>query len=228
MIQITDLYKGFTSGSRRVQVLSGVSLSVEKGNTLAVVGKSGSGKTTLLNCLGGLERPDSGRITCLGTEITALDQRQMTRFRRQHLGFMFQAGNLISCFTVFENIAFPLHLNHYGKKERHRRVNRLLEALSLEGLSRSMPHELSGGQAQRVAFARAVSHVPALLLADEPTASLDSATALHLIRLMADTGRALGVTIIVTTHDKDIIRLSDRTIRLTDGKTKEGNHAITG
>lgn len=228
MIQVTDLYKTFTSGSRMVQVLSGVCLSVEKGNTLAVVGKSGSGKTTLLNCLGGLELPDSGRIICFGTEITSLGQRQMTRFRRQHLGFMFQAGNLISCLTVFENIAFPLHLNHCGKKELNRRVNRLLEALSLEGLSRSMPHELSGGQAQRVAFARAISHVPALLLADEPTASLDSSTALHLIRLMADTGRALGVTIIVSTHDNDIIRLSDRTIRLMDGKTKEENHETTG
>jgi putative ABC transport system ATP-binding protein len=201
---------------------------VEKGNTLAIVGKSGSGKTTLLNCLGGLERPDSGRIICFDTEITALDQLQMTRFRRQHLGFMFQAGNLISSLTVFENIAFPLHLNHCGKKERSRRVNQLLEALSLDGLSRSMPHELSGGQAQRVAFARAVSHVPALLLADEPTASLDSTTALNLIRLMADTGRALGVTIIVSTHDNDIIRLSDRTIRLMDGKAKEENHETTG
>ena len=221
MIQVSGLSKNFISGPRTRQVLSEVSFSTEKGLILAVAGKSGSGKTTLLNCIGGLERPDTGRITCFETDITALSDQEMTRFRRRHMGFMFQAGNLISYLTVHENIAFPLNLNGYSKKNRKIRVDQLLEDLGLEELSCAMPRELSGGQAQRVAFARAIAHLPALLLADEPTASLDSATGLKLIQLMARTGKKHGTTIIVSTHDKDIIRHSDRTIQLTDGKTRE-------
>ena len=220
MIRVKELCKSYVSGKRKIQVLSRVGFSLEKGKTLAVAGKSGSGKTTLLNCLGGLETPDSGTVTCAGTRITALSSRQRTRFRRRHMGVLFQAGNLISYLTVYENIAFPLHLNQYGRQELDRRVNELLDELDLSSLSHAMPHELSGGQAQRAAFARAVAPVPALLLADEPTASLDTVSGQKLIRLMVRTGREEGITIIVTTHDREIIRHSDRTIGLEDGKIK--------
>ncbi|WP_051148571.1 ABC transporter ATP-binding protein [Desulfospira joergensenii] len=218
MIEAMDIVKTFRSGKKKVPVLSRVSFALEKGQTLTIAGKSGSGKTTLLNCLGGLEKPDSGRIRCFGVDVTALSGKSQALFQREKVGFVFQYGNLLSYLTVSENISFPLVLNRFSSRKKEMRIKGLLEELELTGLSRAMPHELSGGQAQRVAFARAIAHVPALLLADEPTASLDTATGRNLIRLMVRMGRENGVTIIASTHDNEIIRHSDRTIWLTDGK----------
>ncbi len=218
MIETFNISKSFSSGSRKVQVLSNVSLKLKKGETLTIIGKSGSGKTTLLNCLGGLDIPDSGRINCFGIDINCLSEKKRSLFQRKKLGFVFQSNNLLSYLNVSENIVFPLVLNSYAKKDREKRVEELLELLELDMLAKAMPHELSGGQAQRVAFARAIAHSPELLLADEPTASLDTQTGLNLIKLMYRVGQEHNSTIIVSTHDNEIIKYSDRAIHLTDGK----------
>ena len=218
MIEAFNISKSFCSGPGNIQVLSDISFKLEKGEILTIIGKSGSGKTTLLNCLGGLDIPDSGRINCFGIDVNSLSEKKRCLFQRKKLGFIFQSGNLLSYLTVFENIVFPLILNGYAKKDREKRVEELLEKLELDLFGKAMPHELSGGQAQRVAFARAIAHFPKMLLADEPTASLDSQTGLNLIKLMYRIGREHNSTIIISTHDSEIIKYADRTIHLIDGK----------
>jgi len=218
MIDVSNISKTFSSGSRNVIVLSDISFTLEKGKILTIIGKSGSGKTTLLNCLGGLDIPDRGRINCFGIDINCLSEKKRNLFQRKKLGFIFQSGNLLSYLTVFENIVFPLVLNAYTRQNREKRVIELLEILGLELLAKAMPHELSGGQAQRVAFARAIAHSPEMLLADEPTASLDTQTGLNLIKLMCQVGRENNTTIIVSTHDTEIIKYADTTLHLMDGK----------
>jgi putative ABC transport system ATP-binding protein len=185
---------------------------------LAVVGKSGSGKTTLLNCIGGLERPDRGSVTCLGQDIHALSRRSLSLFQRQHLGFVFQFGNLLSYLTVYENIDFPLALNGVSRKERDGRVLELLERVGLSDRRQALPRELSGGEVQRVSFARAVAHGPQVLLADEPTASLDSDTASDLVQLMLDVVQEQASSLIVSTHDPVVIKLADNIMHLRDGR----------
>lgn len=218
MIQAINISKSFSSGSGNIQVLSDISFKLKKGRMLIVLGKSGSGKSTLLNCLGGLDIPDSGQINCFGIDINALSEKKRCLFQRKNLGFIFQSNNLLSYLTVFENIVFPLVLNGFEKKEREKRVTMLLETLSLARVAKAMPHELSSGQAQRVAFARAIAHSPQMLLADEPTASLDTQTGLNLIQLMYRVGTENNSTIIVSTHDNAIRKYSDRSLYLIDGK----------
>lgn len=221
MIQATNISKRYKSGRGEVNALADVSFSIDAGLTLAVVGKSGSGKTTLLNCVGGLEIPDTGSINCFGIDIHTLGRRDISLFQRKNMGFVFQAGNLLSYLTVFENIAFPLFLNKVPAKERIRRVTELLERIGLVQAGAAAPHELSGGEMQRVAFARSIAHSPKLLLADEPTASLDSETAEDLVRLMTDIGRNQGCTILLSTHDPEIVKLGDETLNLHDGMAAE-------
>ncbi|MBW1851219.1 MAG: ABC transporter ATP-binding protein [Deltaproteobacteria bacterium] len=218
MIQIEGLWKSYSSGRGRIQALSNVSFSVDAGRTLTVVGKSGSGKTTLLNCAGGLEQPDKGIVTCFGANINSLSGRDLCLFQRKNMGFVFQFGNLLNYLTVIENISFPLALNGIEGVERKRRVMELLERVELADAGPAMPSELSGGEVQRVSFARAVAHFPKILLADEPTASLDSSTGLNLVKLMFETGKEQGCTIIISTHDREIIKLSDHILYLQDGK----------
>jgi ABC-type lipoprotein export system ATPase subunit len=220
MIEALNISKSFSSGSGMRQVLSDISFTLKKGKLLTIIGKSGSGKTTLLNCLGGLDIPDGGRINCFGTDINRLSEKKRCLFQRKKLGFIFQSGNLLSYLTVSENIIFPLVLNNMTKKFREKRLKDLLEILELKLFASAMPHELSGGQAQRAAFARAIAHSPQLLLADEPTASLDTQTGLNLIKLMYRVGRENNSTIIVSTHDREIIKCADKIIHLTDGKIK--------
>lgn len=179
------------------------------------MGKSGSGKTTLLNCMGGLEQPDTGSIHCLGIDLLGLSKRELSRFQRTKMGFIFQSGNLLSYLTVFENIAFPLALNHL---EKEKRVAELLEKTGLSELRDAMPHELSGGETQRIAFARAIAHAPQLLLADEPTANLDTQTGEMLVKSMFSMCREEGCAIILSTHDQSLVTLSDKTITILDGK----------
>jgi putative ABC transport system ATP-binding protein len=218
MIEALNISKSFSSGSGVRQVLSDISFKLKIGKLLTIIGKSGSGKTTLLNCLGGLDIPDSGRINCFGTDINSLSEKKRCLFQRKNLGFIFQSGNLLSYLTVSENIVFPLVLNNETKRFREKRLESLLEILELKLFASAMPHELSGGQAQRAAFARAIAHSPQLLLADEPTASLDTQTGLHLIKLMHRVGRENRTTIVVSTHDREIIQCADKIIHLTDGK----------
>lgn len=218
MIRADNLRKSFISARGPVPVIDGVSFSLESGRSLALMGRSGSGKTTLLHLVGGLERPDSGTIICLDRPVHALQGRALSRFLREHVGFLFQFGNLLSCLTVAENVAFPLRLNNVGPAGCARRVGELLERIGLAGAARALPRELSGGEMQRVAFARSIAHRPQILLADEPTASLDSATARNLMDLMFRVGREEGRTTLTATHDPEVTALADRTLRLEDGR----------
>jgi ABC-type lipoprotein export system ATPase subunit len=221
MISVEHIGKTFYSGRGQLRALSDVSLSVEKGTTAAIIGKSGSGKTTLLNCIGGLLRPDEGSILCFGAPVHQLSNRAISLFQRRNLGFIFQYGNLLSYYSVFDNIAFPLVLNGVGKKERERRVALLLERIGLVGAGKALPNELSGGEAQRVAAARAIAHKPPMVLADEPTASLDSETGKNLIRLLFEMTREQQCSLILSTHDPELINLCDRSFQMRDGKLSQ-------
>jgi ABC-type lipoprotein export system ATPase subunit len=217
MLQVSDISKQYLSGRGHVQALAGISFRLEEGANLALVGKSGSGKTTLMNCIGGIERPDTGKVSIDGCELQSLSERSLCLFQRQHIGFVFQHGNLLSFLTVAENIAFPLHLNGVDARSRKRRVSELLDLIGLPGIGAAMPYELSGGELQRVAVVRAVSHNPSLLLADEPTANLDSSTGIGIMQTMIALTRSQGCTLIMATHDLELIALADRSIRLRDG-----------
>lgn len=217
-IDVKEVCKTFRSGRGAVKAIQDVSLTVEEGTNLVIVGRSGSGKTTLLNCLGGLERIDRGSIVCNDIDISRLSGRPLALFQRRHVGFVFQFGNLISYLTVAENIGFPLVLNGIAGRKKARRIEELLERVGLPGTGRALPHELSGGEIQRVAFARAVAHGPRLLLADEPTASLDSATGRDVINLMFTMTALQRCTTIVATHDPDVIASAANRLVLKDGR----------
>lgn len=221
MIMLSRLSKSFRSGRGYVNAIADISLSIPTGSFAAVVGKSGSGKSTLLNCIGGLEAPDQGEIICFDKALHRLGSAQLSRFQRRYLGFVFQFGNLLSYLTVEENIGMPLTLNGIVGKARAQKITLLLEAIGLACAAKALPHELSGGEAQRVSIARAVAHDPKLLLADEPTASLDSASGREIIKLMRQLGANFDCTIIMATHDIEIINLADLIIGLKDGKVAE-------
>lgn len=218
MIELRAVSKQFVSGRGHVSALSGISFSVRKGQGIILAGRSGSGKTTLLNCIGTLEKPDSGHIFHNGIDIGALDARKRSLFRRHEVGFVFQASNLLPWLTVAENLQLPLELNNIRGSEQRRRIEALLDTFGLAGYEKAMPVELSGGESQRIAFARAIAHAPAILLADEPTASLDSANGKQLIELMFFLCRNDGTTLIIATHDQDLLAMADTVIALKDGK----------
>ena len=223
MIKANNISKTYPSGRRVATALLNISFFAQESTTLAIAGKSGSGKTTLLNCIGGLEQPDSGTVNLYGIDIHTLSNQKLSMFQRKQMGFVFQFGNLLSFLTVSENIAFPLKLNQMQdktltKKKIKYRVQMLLEKTGLPELYSAMPHELSGGEMQRVAFARAIAHSPKILIADEPTANLDTKTGKSLVNLMIHLAKKERYTIIMSTHDHDLIRLADQTIHLLDGR----------
>jgi ABC-type lipoprotein export system ATPase subunit len=218
MIKLERITKEYRSGRGHVKALNDVSLNIDGGTIAAVTGKSGSGKTTLLNCMGGLERPGKGSVTCFGFDLSALSGKALCLFQRRHVGFVFQHGNLLSYLTVFENIAFPLALNGVEDKKKAKRIDALLQRIGLNKAGAALPHELSGGEIQRVSIARAMAHWPKLLLADEPTASLDSDTGRNLIRFMFEMGREQECTIVFSTHDHEIIEQADNRIYIRDGR----------
>ncbi len=221
MVECRSVTKTYHSGRGTLQALRGISLAIAPGTAAAIAGKSGSGKTTLLNCMGGLDRPDSGQVFVNGIDLHTLPQRGLSLFLRRDMGFVFQFGNLLSYLTVFENIAFPLKLNNIPKLELERRTQELLERIGLAGAGPALAHELSGGEVQRVAVARALAHRPKLLLADEPTASLDSATGTSLVRLMFELGRESGCTMVLSTHDSEVMDLADQRLHIRDGMLQE-------
>lgn len=221
MLSVSGVTKTYRSGRGLVHALTDVGLAVPAGGFAALMGKSGSGKSTLLNCIGGLEMPDQGEIRCFETRIDRLAARRLSLFQRRQVGFVFQRGNLLSYLTVADNIGLPLALNGIGGMERTRRIETLLAEIDLAGAARAMPHELSGGETQRVSVARAVAHRPRLLLADEPTAHLDTASGGRVIDLMRRLGAESGCTIVMATHDRDVIHHVDQIIRLEDGKVKK-------
>jgi len=218
MIELQAVSKQFVSGRGHISALSAISFSVEKGRGVILAGRSGSGKTTLLNCIGTLEIPDSGSIFYNGTDICALSSRKRALFRRHEVGFVFQAGNLLPWLTVAENLQLPLELNNIRGSAQRRRIEALLDTFGLSGYEKAMPVELSAGESQRIAFARAIAHAPAILLADEPTANLDSGNGKQLIELMFSLCRNEGATLIIATHDPDLLAMADTVISLKDGK----------
>ena len=218
MIEVDQITKTFRSGRGRVTAVADVSFRLPDGCFAAVVGKSGSGKSTLLNCVGGIDMPQRGEVVCFGRSLQRLSARQLCRFRRSELGFVFQRGNLLSYLSVGENIGLPLTLNGVGGRDYQRRLDALLAAIDLSGAAGALPRELSGGEIQRVSLARAIAHRPRLLLADEPTANLDTATGQRIVNLMRDLGRDTGCTILMATHDRQAASAAARVIELLDGR----------
>jgi putative ABC transport system ATP-binding protein len=200
-----------------VHALKDVTLGLEKGSFAAVTGPSGSGKTTLLNVLGGLDRPDAGKIQVAGVDLTATPADQLADFRLHHIGFVFQAFNLLPVLSVVENLEFIPALQSVPREKRRRHARDLLKAVGLEEVGSKRPNELSGGQQQRVAVLRAIMTEPELVLADEPTANLDSANASLLLDMMEHLNREKGVTFVFSTHDPQVMRRARRVIRLRDG-----------
>ena len=212
--EVTRLYR---AGSVVVPALRGVSLEVQAGEFVALVGPSGSGKSTLLHLCGLIDTPDGGSCSLEGEETSALSQRALARLRRERIGFVFQGFNLVPALTAAENVEVPLLLEGVARSERRRRVRESLEAVGLLGDAARRPDRLSGGQRQRVAIARALVKKPRLVLADEPTANLDSATARQVLLVMRELGRAIGATFLFATHDARLTSHCDRTVALRDG-----------
>lgn len=201
-----------------VHALRGVDLQIEKGEFTAIVGPSGSGKTTLLNIIGGLDQPTKGRVFISGQDISNLSDNNMINFRKEHIGFVFQSYNLIPVLTAHENVEFIMMLQKRSKEDRDKRAHELLDAVGLNDKKDKRPGELSGGQQQRVAVARALASKPQFILADEPTANLDSQSTADLLDMMAELNREEGMTFVFSTHDQRVIERARRVITLIDGK----------
>ncbi|MFI5328461.1 MAG: ABC transporter ATP-binding protein [Candidatus Rokuibacteriota bacterium] len=216
MIRVRGLSMRLASGGRGVDVLTDVSLDVPAGQFLAIAGPSGSGKSTLLGLIAGLDQPTAGRIEVAGVDITALDEDALARFRRDHVGYVFQSFHLLPTLTAQENVAVPLELA--GEAGAAERAASLLAEVGLAERAHHYPVQLSGGEQQRVAVARAMARRPALLLADEPTGNLDSATGKQIIELLVGTNRRLGSTLVLVTHDTALAAHADRVVTLRDGR----------
>ncbi len=218
MISVQNAVRIYKRGKTEVKALDLASLVVPTGQFLSVMGASGSGKSTLLNLLGALDVPTSGTITIEGREISRLPDDELSRFRRDRLGFIFQFFNLLPTMTAVENVILPALLSGRSRKEMEPKAHALLEQVGLKGRDTHRPDELSGGEMQRVAVARALLTEPALLLADEPTGNLDSRTGAEVLKLIREATRARNLTVVMVTHDPKAAEVGDRIVRLADGK----------
>jgi putative ABC transport system ATP-binding protein len=218
IVRLEQATKIYRQGEVEVRAVDGLSLSIRRGDFAALSGPSGSGKTTVLNLIGALDVPTEGRIFLEGQELGGLSRSQASVLRRDRIGFVFQAYNLIPVMTAYENAEFVLALQGIPENDRKQRVMEILQQVGLEGLEQRRPDEMSGGQQQRVAIARAIVTRPAIVLADEPTANVDSATAYALLDLMGELNRTNGVTFLFSTHDQRVMKRAGRLIRLRDGK----------
>jgi putative ABC transport system ATP-binding protein len=218
VIEIKDLYKIYDEKSMPVNAVNGINLSFETGEFTAIVGPSGSGKTTLLNILGGLDDPTKGDVFIDGIKINELTSRQKTDFRMRNIGFVFQAYNLIPVFTAKENVEFIMQLQGKLKEERNQRTIELLNEVNLSDKMDSRPNKLSGGQQQRVAVARALASKPKFILADEPTANLDSKSTENLLEIMENLNKEENITFIFSTHDQRVVNKAKRVITIQDGQ----------
>ncbi len=217
LVEVEGVTRDYAQGNVVVRALRGIDLKIRKGELTAIAGPSGSGKTTLLNIISGLDQPTTGRVVVDGQQVTGMSRTQMSRLRLRRIGFVFQAYNLLPVLTAYENAEYVLMMQGVPLRERRPRVMRLLEQVGLGGMEHRFPRELSGGQQQRVAIARAMASEPALVLADEPTANLDSSTADELLDLMVRLNAEKGVTFVFSTHDRAVMRRSHRLVVLHDG-----------
>ena len=220
-VELLHVSKTYREGESERAVLSDVSVAIAAGEIAVLVGRSGSGKSTLLNLIAGIDRPSAGRVVVDGTDLTALDEDARTRFRRRRIGFVFQFFNLIPLLTVEENLLLPLELNGMADAAGVARARRLLERVGLGGRGASLPDRLSGGEQQRVAIARALVHEPALILADEPTGTLDAETAAAVLALLDGLAREGGKTVVMVTHSREVVGVADRIFAVQRGRLVE-------
>ncbi|MEX2221593.1 MAG: ABC transporter ATP-binding protein [Candidatus Rokuibacteriota bacterium] len=220
-VELLHVSKTYREGDSERAVLGDVSVAIEPGEIAVLIGRSGSGKSTLLNLIAGIDRPTSGRVVVDGTDLTALDEDARTRFRRRRIGFVFQFFNLIPLLTVEENLLLPLELNGMADAAGLARARDLLERVGLDGRGASLPDRLSGGEQQRVAIARALVHEPALILADEPTGTLDAETAAAVLALLDGLAREAGKTVVMVTHSREVVGVADRIFDVQRGRLVE-------
>ena len=218
MIEIKGVKKTYKTGDTEVKALKGVDLTIESGEFISIAGPSGSGKTTLMNLIGCIDTLDAGEIRIEGKVVSSLSKEEKTSFRREKLGFIFQSYNLIPVLTAFENVAFALQLLNVPESEIRERTMQMLKEVGLEGMENRRPGKLSGGQQQRVAIARALIKNPVIVLADEPTANLDSHTGEEILKLMEEMNRKHGTTFVFSTHDKMVMEFAKRLVYLHDGE----------
>lgn len=221
MIELRNLTKTYREGETRRTVLENINARLETGETIVLLGRSGSGKTTLLNLISGIDLPTSGRILFDDTNLTDLSARERTLFRRQNIGFIFQSFNLIDTLSVIENVLLPLELSGHSEGKADERALDLLDEVGLGDRADSFPDRLSGGEQQRVTIARAIAHDPLLILADEPTGNLDYETGQEVMGFIERLVRRSGTTLLMASHDHDMIDLSDRILRLHGGRIEE-------
>lgn len=218
IVLLNDIYKIYTMGEFKVSALKGVSLSIKKGEFVAIMGASGSGKSTLMHILGCLDSPTLGKYHLEGVEVSRFSKKELAEIRNKKLGFVFQSFNLLSRTTVVENIELPFIYSKKLSKNDIDKIHQVMRILGLDGLQKHYPNQLSGGQQQRVAIARAIVNDPTLLLADEPTGNLDSATSTDVMNVLTDLNHNLGITIVLVTHETDIAGYARRVVVLKDGK----------
>lgn len=218
VIKVSDVHKTYDETKVPVKALRGVTLDIKKGEFTAIVGPSGSGKTTLLNIIGGLDRPTTGSVVVNGMDISTLSDNQLIDFRKTNIGFVFQSYNLIPVLTARENVEFVMLLQKVDKAKRDARTKEMLQAVGLGDRMHNKPTELSGGQQQRVAVARALAPKPSFILADEPTANLDSSSTANLLDIMARLNQEEGMTFVFSTHDQRVIDRASRVVTIEDGK----------
>ena len=227
-VEVHHVSRAFTGGGHTVYAVREVSLTIPKGQLLAIVGRSGSGKTTLLNLIAGLDKPDSGRVSLDGRDITDASESELTELRRNSIGFVFQSFGLLPLFSAAENIGLALRVAGVSSREEDLRTTELLGLVGLSARAGHRPYELSGGEQQRVAVARALANHPALLIADEPTGELDTVTGAQIFGLLREASRD-GITIIMATHDPLIVDYADRVVEMSDGSLlPEGEGVVTG
>lgn len=223
LIQGLGITRSFGRGDARVSALQGVNLTINKGRLVALQGRSGSGKTTLMNILAGLDRPDSGEVYLGDRRLDLLGERERTQVRKRQIGLIFQSFALISLMSAYENVEFALRISDMPRKEQQALAAQALEKVGLSERAAHRPSELSGGEQQRVAIARAIAHRPPLILADEPTAELDTRTGLQIMQVFRQLVAQDGVTVLMTTHDPAIMEIVDEVYELEDGKIVEQN-----
>jgi putative ABC transport system ATP-binding protein len=221
LVEIHNVSKHFHKGGETITPLDNVSLSLEEGDFLSLMGSSGTGKSTLLNLIAGIDRPDQGNIIVSGTDITQLSRNRLAQWRAVNIGYIFQTHNLVPVLTAYENVELPLLLLSMSRRERQRRIHVALEAVDLVDRAEHYPRQLSGGQEQRVGIARAVVAHPKLVVADEPTGDLDPTTSSQILQLLLRLNQELNITLLMVTHDRDAAAVASRQIQLAEGQLRE-------